>query len=141
LWPLARALAVILESIAQCDLCLPSLEDATAVTGLRAPDAIVDAFLARGARVVALKLGAAGALVASVDERHAVPGLRVATVDATGAGDAFDGAFLAEYLRGASLAEAARYANAAAALSTRGYGAVTPIPRREEVEAFLARQA
>jgi 2-dehydro-3-deoxygluconokinase len=138
LWPLARARAVILESIGQCDLCLPSLEDATAVTGLRDPDAIVDAFLARGARVVALKLGAAGALVASAEERHAVPGLRVATVDATGAGDTFDGAFLAEYLRGASLASAGRYANAAAALSTQGYGAVAPIPRREEVEAFLA---
>ena len=32
---------------------------------------------------------------------------------------------------------AAAYANAAAALSTQGYGAVEPIPRRERVEAFL----
>jgi 2-dehydro-3-deoxygluconokinase len=138
LWPLPRARAVILETIARCDVCLPSLEDATAVTGLRDPDAIVDAFLERGAKVVALKLGAAGALVADGGERHAVAGLRVATVDATGAGDTFDGAFLAERLRGGSLAAAARYANAAAALSTQGYGAVAPIPRREEVEAFLA---
>jgi 2-dehydro-3-deoxygluconokinase len=140
LWPLARARAVILETIGQCDVCLPSLEDATSVTGLRDPDAIVDAFLARGAGIVALKLGAAGALVADRDQRHLVPGIRVATVDATGAGDTFDGAFLAEHLRGAPLAVAARYANAAAALSTRGYGAVAPIPRREEVEAFLARE-
>jgi len=138
LWPLARARAVVLETVAQCDVCLPSLEDATQLTGLGDPDAIVDDLLARGARVVALKLGPDGALVADGDERHRLAGHAVATVDATGAGDTFDGAFLAEWVRGASLADAARYANAVAALSTRGYGAVGPIPRRAEVEAWLA---
>jgi len=33
--------------------------------------------------------------------------------------------------------DAARYANAAAALSTQGYGAVAPMPRKDAVEAFL----
>jgi 2-dehydro-3-deoxygluconokinase len=33
---------------------------------------------------------------------------------------------------------AARFANAAAALSTLGYGAVAPLPRRADVDAFLA---
>mgnify|MGYP002620657826 CR=1 FL=1 len=138
LWPLARARAVILETVGLADVCLPSLEDATQLTGLQDPDAIVDALLARGAGVVALKLGPEGALVGDARERHRVAGHAVATVDATGAGDTFDGAFLAEWLRGAPLADAARYANAAAALSTRGFGAVAPIPRRAEVEAFLA---
>ena len=32
---------------------------------------------------------------------------------------------------------AARYANAAAALSTTGYGAVAPIPRKDAVEQLL----
>jgi 2-dehydro-3-deoxygluconokinase len=140
LWPLARARAVAMETIAQCDICLPSLEDAAQLTGLDDPDAVVDALLARGARVVALKLGPDGALVADGNERHRLAGHAVATVDATGAGDTFDGAFLAEWVRGSPLAEAARYANAAAALSTRGYGAVGPIPRRAEVEAWLATQ-
>lgn len=138
LWPLARARAVILETIGQCDVCLPSLEDATQLTGLEDPDAVVDALLGRGARVVALKLGPDGALVADAHERHRLAGHAVATVDATGAGDTFDGAFLTEWVRGSSLADAGRYANAAAALSTRGYGAVGPIPRRAEVEAWLA---
>ena len=140
LWPLARARAVAMETIARCDVCLPSLEDATQLTGLGDPDAIVDDLLARGARVVALKLGPDGALVADGDERHRLAGHAVATVDATGAGDTFDGAFLAEWVRGVPLADAARYANAAAALSTRGYGAVGPIPRRAEVEQWLATQ-
>ncbi len=61
----------------------------------------------------------------------------VEAVDATAAGDTFDGAFLAEYLIGRDALAAARYANAAAALSTTGYGAVAPMPTRAEVEALL----
>ncbi len=34
---------------------------------------------------------------------------------------------------------AARYANVAAALSTTGYGAVTPMPRRSDVLTALKR--
>ena len=138
LWPSARARAVALESVCHADLCLPSLEDATLLFGERTPDAHVDALLGAGARLVALKLGRDGVLVATVDERHHVAGFAVDSVDATGAGDTFDGSFLAERLRGADLVTAARYANAAAALSTLAYGAVDPIPRREQVERFLA---
>ncbi len=63
---------------------------------------------------------------------------RLRAVDATGAGDAFTGAFLAELARDRGLAAAAQFANAAASLSTLGYGAVAPLPRREEVERLLA---
>ena len=62
-----------------------------------------------------------------------------AAVDATGAGDCFDGAFLAEFVRVADPFAAARFANAAAALSTLGNGAVGPLPRRVDVEAALGK--
>ena len=62
-------------------------------------------------------------------------------MDATGAGDTFDGAFLAEYLLTGEPFRAGLYANAAAALATRGYGAVDPMPRREEVLGLLASSA
>jgi 2-dehydro-3-deoxygluconokinase len=68
-----------------------------------------------------------------------VPGHRVEAVDATGAGDTFDGSFLSRLLAGDDLRTAAAYANVAAALSTQGYGAVTPIPRADAVRAELAR--
>ncbi|MBN9011036.1 MAG: carbohydrate kinase family protein, partial [Rhizobiales bacterium] len=58
----------------------------------------------------------------------------------TGAGDMFDGAFLAEYLRTGDPFAAGHYANVAAALSTEGYGAVAPMPKRAMVEGAL-RQA
>src|SRR6185437_3368983 len=56
-------------------------------------------------------------------------GIRVDAVDATGAGDCFDGAFATRLVAGDTPFMAGRYANAAAALATTGYGAVAPLPR------------
>ena len=139
LWPLERARAVMAEAMRRCDLCLPSLDDISALTGQNDPDALVDHCLALGARIVALKLGADGALVASRDERHRIAPLPCKPVDATGAGDTFGGAFVARWLAGDGLREAGRYAAAAAALSTEGYGAVEPIPHADRVRAALDR--
>lgn len=141
LWPLARARAIVDATIPLCEVIFPSLEDATALTGVTGRDEIVDRYLALGAPLVVLKLGAAGVLVATAKERRHVEGRKVRTVDATGAGDSFDGAFLAATVAGADPFEAAHYANAAAALSTEGFGAVAPIPRRDDVVSFLEAEA
>lgn len=137
LWPLARARAVIQAAVRQCQIVLPGYDDAVALTGLTDADAIVDAYLTPGVECVALTLGADGTLVATPDERQRIAARKVVPVDATGAGDTFDGAFLAELVAGRDPFAAARYANAAAALSTQQYGAVPAIPRREAVEALL----
>jgi 2-dehydro-3-deoxygluconokinase len=141
LWPLTRARAVIMAACGMADIVLPGLDDAMALTGESDADAIVDVFLELGAGVVALTLGREGSLVATPMRRERIPALAVEAVDATGAGDAYDGAFLAEYLRVGDPFAAGRYANVAAALSTRGFGAVAPLPRRSEVEARLAQEA
>lgn len=141
LWPLARARAVIMAACAMADIVLPGLDDAMALTGHSDPDAVVDVFLGLGARIVALTLGREGSLVATPARRERIAAIAVEAVDATGAGDAYDGAFLAEYLRTGDPFAAGRYANVAAALSTRGYGAVAPLPRRAEVEARLSRES
>ncbi len=138
LWTLARARAVMTDLMRLADICLPSYDDVTALTGLTDPDAIVDRCLSLGARDVALKMGGEGALVASASERHRLPPRACQPVDATGAGDTFGGAFVARRLAGDGLREAGRYASVAAALSTEGYGAVEPIPRRERVLQALA---
>jgi 2-dehydro-3-deoxygluconokinase len=140
LWPLARAAALINDLIARSDICLPSLEDLQALTGLAEPDAIADHCLRLGARTVALKLGAAGALLADARQRHRIAAHPCRCVDATGAGDTFGGAFVARRLAGDSLLDAGRYAAVAAALSTEGFGAVAPIPRADAVRRAL-RQA
>ncbi|VWB82576.1 2-dehydro-3-deoxygluconokinase [Burkholderia lata] len=137
LWPLPRARAVMREALRQTDICLPSWDDVTALTGANDRDAIVDAMLEHGPQVVALKLGKEGAYVATPNERRVVPGFTVNAVDATGAGDCFGGAFVARIVAGDDPFAAARYANAAAALSTTGYGAVAPIPHRDAVERLM----
>ncbi|MDR0242968.1 MAG: sugar kinase [Burkholderia sp.] len=137
LWPLPRARAVMREALRQTDICLPSWDDVTALTGANDRDAIVDAMLEHGPQVVALKLGKEGAYVATPHERRVVPGFTVEAVDATGAGDCFGGAFVARIVAGDDPFAAARYANAAAALSTTGYGAVAPIPHRGAVERLM----
>jgi 2-dehydro-3-deoxygluconokinase len=138
LWPLARARAVMRELIAASDIGLPSFDDIAAISGLEAPDALVDYCQALGPRTVVLKLGARGALVADGDRRIAIAPHPCTPVDATGAGDTFAGALLARIVAGDALEEAARYASVAAALSTQGYGAVEPIPRAAQVRAAMA---
>ena len=90
---------------------------------------------------MALKLGPDGVLVSAPGGRERIAGHRVAHVDATGAGDCFDGAFITRVVSGDTPAAAARYANAAAALATTGYGAVAPLPRPKDVEALLEHAA
>jgi 2-dehydro-3-deoxygluconokinase len=141
LWPIARARAIIHAAMACCDIARPGLDDARQLTGLVEPEAIVDFYLRLGAKIVALTLGREGALVATQFERRHLPTITVDLVDATGAGDCFDGAFLAEYIKCADPFMAGRYAAVAAALSTRGFGAVGPIPNRTEVETALTLDA
>jgi 2-dehydro-3-deoxygluconokinase len=139
LWDLDTARKKIDETIALCDIALPSLDDSQQLTGLIAPDAIADYYLKLGAPMVVLKMGAEGSMIATSAGRHRLPPHRVDAVDATGAGDTFDGAFLARLLEGDDPVTAGRYANVAAALSTCGYGAVAPIPRKADVLAVLKR--
>jgi 2-dehydro-3-deoxygluconokinase len=137
LWSKERARAAIIDMMNLADICLPSFDDMTVLTGIEKPDELVDHALGLGAKTVALKLGAKGAIVATPHERHRISPYRVDAIDATGAGDAFGGAFVTRLLRGDDIVAAGRYAAVAAALSTTAYGAVDPIPTAERVqEAF-----
>lgn len=137
LWPLARARAVIAATVAMCDLFLLSMEDGEFLTGSTEADKIIDWSHASGAQTVVLKLGAEGALASDGARRERVAGHRVNCVDATGAGDCFAGALMARLARGDELGAALRYANAAAALATTGFGAVMPLPRESAVRSLL----
>ena len=139
LWPLPRAREVIHASLALADWALPSIDDAELLFGRDDPDAIVDACHDAGTPLVVLRCGAAGCVVSDGRKRERIAGPRVQAVDATGAGDCFDGAFAVRILAGDDPVEAARYANAAAALATTGYGAVAPLPRHADVTALLAQ--
>jgi ribokinase len=103
--------------------------------------AAAESLLGAGYRAVVLKLGELGCYIASSETRAAVKGFKVRAVDTTGAGDTFNGAFAVALAEGASLEEAGRFANAAAAISVTRPGAQNSVPARAEVEALLAGRA
>jgi 2-dehydro-3-deoxygluconokinase len=140
LWPLDRARAVIYETCRRADLVFPSLDDARQLTGLTAAEEIAKFFLGLGPPVVVVKMGAEGALHATAEGLRTCPAYTVDSIEMSGAGDTFDGAFVAAYLEGRPPEACMRFANAAAALTTTGLGCVTPVPRREQIEALMARQ-
>ena len=139
LWPPARAAAVIHAAMRSVDYALPGIEDVRTLTGLTEPEAMLDFYLRLGPRAVILKMGEAGAWVATPERRTLVPAFPVKAVDATGAGDTFCGSFLARILAGDAVEDAARYASVAAALKCTGYGAVGPIPAAAAVRAAIRR--
>lgn len=102
------------------------------------PVRVAHAFLSRGIRAVALKLGARGVLIASSDgSTTLLPANAVRAVDTTAAGDAFNGAFATRLILGSTPVEAARFACSAAAISVTRHGAQPSMPSREDVEQLL----
>jgi ribokinase len=100
-----------------------------------------DALLARGAGACVITLGAAGVYVATRERRERVEPWDVTPEDTTGAGDVFSGALAVALGDGKDLFEAARFANAAAAISVTRRGAQPSAPHRDEITSLLARRA
>jgi sugar/nucleoside kinase (ribokinase family) len=96
-----------LDAIAGADLLFPSLDEGKELTGLSDPESIA-VELARKFPLVALTLGAAGILVAGGGDPLVVDIVPAATVDPTGAGDAFCAGFLSEWILTSDRASAAR---------------------------------
>ncbi len=78
--------------------------------------------------------GARGAAALADGELVNEPGIAVKTVDTTGAGDVFRGAFIYALVRGDRPRDILRFANAAAAVSCTRVGAMSSVPAPEEVE-------
>ncbi|MBN1819010.1 MAG: ribokinase [Sedimentisphaerales bacterium] len=91
-----------------------------------------------GIPTVLITLGARGVFVHSDEYTGMISSFEVEPVDTTAAGDVFNGALATALADGASLPEAARFANAAAAISVTLLGAQTSAPTRKVIEDFLA---
>ncbi len=91
----------------------------------------------RGVKSVVVTLGAQGARLVSETADLLLPSFKVAPVDTTAAGDAFNGALAVMLAEGKPLPEAVRYGTAAGALATTKIGAQPSLPTRYAVEQLL----
>lgn len=122
------------------NILLPNLAEAQRLAGLSEPEACVQALLAAGVKVVALKLGRSGCLVGSDEGVVHVPGFRVQARDSTGAGDYFAAGFVAGFLGSLTWLGAAVLGNAMGAAAVARVGAGSAVPRAQEVLDLLRNQ-
>lgn len=92
---------------------------------------------ARGSRSVVITRGARGVYASAEAFEGSLPAFPVEPVDTTAAGDVFNGALAVALVEKLGLADAVRFAQAAAAISVTRPGAQPSAPTRAEIEAFL----
>jgi sulfofructose kinase len=125
------------ELVSLADLCVVPAQFALDFTGAAEPAGALRRFAARCPGLVALTMGADGALTLMGGAVVHVPAFPVATVDTTGCGDVFHAAAIVGALRSLPPREILRFANAAAALAARDVGARASCPTVAEVQALL----
>jgi len=110
------------QAIALADIGLPTFDDEEALSGSADVEAVLQHWRDLGCNEVIVKLGAEGCLLPD-GEVCPVP-TKVQAVDTSGAGDAFNGGYLAARLRGASIRDAALAGHALAGWSVTKRGAI-----------------
>jgi len=130
--------------LARVDVLTPNEGELGQLSGMPVSDdaaleAAARSLCDKGVGTVIVTLGPRGCLIVSASSAEFVDGFMVTAVDTTAAGDVFNGALVAEMIRGQSLAAAAVTACKAAALAVMSPGAIASIPTREQVLAFVPR--
>ena len=120
--PIMGAVHTVAASLS--DIVLPTFPDENATFGDADPSVTAARYLDLGVREVVVKDGGEPAHVAFGDRQEIVPATAGEVVDATGAGDSFNGAYLAARLTGADPVEAARAAHRVASVVIGHRGAL-----------------
>ncbi|MBA5760980.1 ribokinase [Vibrio sp. 404] len=131
--------------LANVDVITPNETEAEVLTGITVVDEssaqlAANALHLKGIEIVMITMGAQGVWLSQNGRGELIPGFRVEAVDTTAAGDTFNGAFVTGLLEDMPIESAIKFAHGAAAISVTRLGAQTSIPRRDEVEAFIAKQ-
>lgn len=128
LWPdVETARDAIGQALAVTDIALPTFPDEQALFGDADPGAAAQRMAERGVNEVVVKNGEDAATILSGGRLETVPAIHVSSpVDTTGAGDSFNGAYLAARLAGFNAVDAARKAHGVAAAVVQVRGALAP---------------
>jgi ribokinase len=120
--------------------------DAETLTGIKVKDdrsagLAAEKLLTQGVETVLITLGPRGTFLATDSVRELVPSFSVRVIDNTGAGNVFSGALAVALGENRKMKDAVVFANAAAAISVTRLGAQPSIPRRREIDKFLAEHS
>ena len=115
------------------DFITPNEDEAKYFSGKTEPSEMADVFLSYGIKNVVIKLGGKGCYFKNTEIELSLPALNIDAVDATGAGDCFVAGLASELIRGASIKDALKFANACGAICTTAVGAGTALKDRQQV--------
>lgn len=133
------------ELLSLVDMITPNETEAEILTGIHI-DTDEDAARAagvlhdKGIRDVLITLGSRGVWLSEQGNGQRIPGFRVKAVDTIAAGDTFNGALITALLEEKTMADAVRFAHAAAAIAVTRPGAQPSVPWRSETDLFLQQQ-
>jgi len=117
-------------------------DELSPLLGTDDPEEAAGMLLARGVALVLVSLGSDGAFYATEEFSGSVPSFEVEVEDATGAGDAFLAAALVRLSETgwdeATVREAARWGTAAGSLACTGFGAMSTLPTKDELDQFMS---
>ena len=125
------------------DLITPNEVEAEILTGIKIDNEekarkAANWFFAKGVKNVLITLGKRGVFIATKEKQGMIPAYKVNAIDTTGAGDAFNGGLVTALAEGKDLWEAAKFANALAAISVQRLGTTPAMPTRTEINEFIA---
>lgn len=133
---------VIREVMENVSIFLPGVEELLLTTGARTvEEAVEKCFALPNLEILALKNGSKGSRLYTKDGVDEVGVYKVEQKDATGAGDCYDGAFLAGLIQGKSVVEAARMGAAAGALNAAAFGPMEGDISPQTVQAMIDKGA
>ncbi len=139
--PLGRWLTDLEPCLPFVDYLLMNEDEMHMLTGTAEPEIGAAFMRERGVSTVVIKLGANGSYLLTADQEGRCRAFTVKVVDTTGAGDCFTAGFLDATLRGESLKDALRFANASGAWSVQQSGGIGSLRSRHQIESWLTTQA
>lgn len=136
---------VVMEAVSLADVLKFSEEELTLLTNTDSLDKAFESITTQYPdKLIIVTLGKDGALYHLCSQQQVIAGKALQPVDTTGAGDAFVGGLLAglaqhsDWRESSVLQQIIRQANACGALATTAKGAMSALPNKQQLAAFLA---
>ncbi|MTI60408.1 MAG: sugar kinase [Firmicutes bacterium] len=141
LWKKEEMKRIILDIFSKVDIILPGLDEGKVLFETADKNIILDKFMEYNPELVIMKTGEEGAVIANSEMRKEIPAFKInKVVDNIGAGDGFAAGFIAALLKGYSLEESVKLANAVGAFALTVKGDIEGLPTWDELQIFLGNK-